>query len=99
MAKRKAATHNYKALLVDVSLHTNTRFSLRKTPLKRKKSFTQTTGILSERGRVAGPCHHNPAPSEPDVPVTWHPAQASHKPTELVRRLLVDGRTGVAVAD
>lgn len=31
------------------------------------------------RGRVAGLYRYNPAPSEPDVRLTTHPAQASHK--------------------
>ncbi|GAX39667.1 hypothetical protein NIES4075_06230 [Tolypothrix sp. NIES-4075] len=33
----------------------------------------------SYRGRVAGLHCCNPAPSEPDVRLTTHPAQASHK--------------------
>lgn len=31
------------------------------------------------RGRVAGLYRYNPAPSEPDLRLATHPAQASHK--------------------
>jgi DEAD/DEAH box helicase domain-containing protein len=35
--------------------------------------------IGHDRGRVAGLYRYNPAPSEPDLRLATHPAQASHK--------------------
>ena len=40
-------------------------------------TLSATQIYISSKCRVAGSCRHNPAPSEPDVQVTKHPAQAN----------------------
>jgi hypothetical protein len=43
--------------------------------ISKPKSFSKRLDC----GRVAGLYRYNPAPSEPDLRLTTHPAQASHK--------------------
>ncbi|QEI40745.1 hypothetical protein BMF77_01317 [Dolichospermum sp. UHCC 0315A] len=48
------------------------------------------------RGRVAGLYRYNPAPSEPDLRLTTHPAQASHNYL-LFQNVFADDSTDVRV--
>jgi hypothetical protein len=41
--------------------------------------LTPSQAARQDCGRVAGLYRYNPAPSEPDLRLATHPAQASHK--------------------
>jgi hypothetical protein len=49
--------------------------------IRQNESISEACPFFSwhHRGRVAGLYRYNPAPSEPDVRLATHPAQASHK--------------------